>query len=273
MRASLRPVAAGFVVFGFYAGAFAVAAIDIERTFDLSDAQLGFLLAAGIIAATGLAAVGGIITDRWGAGVTMARSVIVWGSLLMVEGARPARRAVRARVHPRDRGRRPVRRRAQRDVGRRARVGARQARALPLAVEFRLCPRRDRDRRRAAPRCVVARRVGGHRRGRDHQRLRHVPLRGARAEAGRAPVDVARARRTPPRRTRPCSRSCSRRRRWSKAGSRRSACSTCARTSGSACSRASARTSSATCSRCRRASAARRSSARSAPGARSCSAR
>lgn len=89
VRKSLRPVAAGFIVFGFYAGAFAVAAIDIERTFDLSDAQLGFLLAAGIIAATGLAAVGGIITDRWGAGVTLARSVIVWGSLLMVEALAP----------------------------------------------------------------------------------------------------------------------------------------------------------------------------------------
>ena len=75
MRSSLKPVAAGFLLFGFYAGAFAVAAIDIERQFHLSDAQLGFLLATGIIAATGLAAVGGVITDRWGAGVTLARSL------------------------------------------------------------------------------------------------------------------------------------------------------------------------------------------------------
>ena len=89
MRPSLRPVASGFVLFGFYAGAFAVAAIDIERTFHLSDAQLGFLLATGIIAATGVAAVGGIITDRWGAGVTLARAMIIWGSLLAVEGAAP----------------------------------------------------------------------------------------------------------------------------------------------------------------------------------------
>jgi MFS family permease len=76
-------------VFGVYAGAFAVAAVDIERTFNLSDAQLGFLLAAGIIAATGLVAVGGIIIDRWGAGLLLARAVIAWGCLLLLEGLAP----------------------------------------------------------------------------------------------------------------------------------------------------------------------------------------
>jgi MFS family permease len=76
-------------LFGFYAGAFAVAAIDIERTFHLSDAQLGFLLAAGIISATAVASVGGVITDRWGAGVTLARGLIIWGSLLAVEAIAP----------------------------------------------------------------------------------------------------------------------------------------------------------------------------------------
>jgi MFS family permease len=89
VRTSLRPVAAGFIVFGFYAGAFAVAAINIERTFHLSDAELGFLLAAGIIAATGVAAVGGVITDRWGAGITLARALIIWGALLGVEAIAP----------------------------------------------------------------------------------------------------------------------------------------------------------------------------------------
>ena len=38
-----------------------VAVVDIERTFGLSDAQLGFLLAAGIVAATAVAAVGGAV--------------------------------------------------------------------------------------------------------------------------------------------------------------------------------------------------------------------
>ena len=89
MRSSLRPVAAGFLVFGFYGGAFAVAAVDIERTFHLSDAELGILLATGIIAATAIAAIGGILTDRWGAGVTLARSLIIWGSMLAVEAFAP----------------------------------------------------------------------------------------------------------------------------------------------------------------------------------------
>jgi MFS family permease len=89
VRSSLRPVAAGFVVFGLFGGAFAVAAIDIERAFDLSDAGLGFLLAAGIVAGTAVAAVGGILTDRWGAGVTLARALLIWGSLLVVEALAP----------------------------------------------------------------------------------------------------------------------------------------------------------------------------------------
>lgn len=89
MRSSLRPVAAGFVAYGLFGGAFAVAAIDIERTFDLSDAGLGFLLAAGIVTGTAVAAVGGIITDRWGAGTTLARSLLMWGSLLVVQALAP----------------------------------------------------------------------------------------------------------------------------------------------------------------------------------------
>jgi MFS family permease len=89
VRSSLRPVAAAFVVFGLYGGAFAVAAIDIEQAFDLTDAGLGFLLAAGIITGTAVAAVGGILTDRWGAGVTLARALLVWGGLLAAQALAP----------------------------------------------------------------------------------------------------------------------------------------------------------------------------------------
>ena len=64
---TLRPVAVAFVVFGFFAGAWAVATVDIERTFHLTDAGLGALLAAGIVAATAVAAIGGAVTDRFGA--------------------------------------------------------------------------------------------------------------------------------------------------------------------------------------------------------------
>jgi MFS family permease len=89
VRPSLRPVAAAFIVFGSFAGAWAVAAIDIERAFDLSDAQLGFLLAAGIIAATAIAAIGGALVDRFGAGFALTRSLVIWGGLLAVEACAP----------------------------------------------------------------------------------------------------------------------------------------------------------------------------------------
>ena len=52
MRVSMRPVAAAFLVFGSFAGSWAVAVIDVERAFSLSDAQIGFILAGGILAAT-----------------------------------------------------------------------------------------------------------------------------------------------------------------------------------------------------------------------------
>ena len=86
---TLRPVVASFVVFGFFAGAWAVATVDIERTFHLSDTGLGALLAAGIIAATAVAAIGGAITDRWGAGPSLTRALVVWGALLALEAAAP----------------------------------------------------------------------------------------------------------------------------------------------------------------------------------------
>jgi MFS family permease len=89
VRSSLRPVASGFVVFALFAGAFAVAAIDIERSFGLSDTGLGLLQGTGILAGTCVAAVGGIIIDRWGAGVTFARTLIVWGAMIAVQAFAP----------------------------------------------------------------------------------------------------------------------------------------------------------------------------------------
>jgi len=85
---TLRPVAVAFIVFGFFAGAFAVATFDIERTFHLTDAGLGALLAAGVIAATALAAIGGAVTDRFGARRTLTFALIMWGGLLALEGGR-----------------------------------------------------------------------------------------------------------------------------------------------------------------------------------------
>jgi MFS family permease len=86
---TLRPVAVAFFVFGVFAGGWAVATVDIERTFHLTDTGLGVLLAAGIIAATAVAAIGGAITDRWGAGRSLTRALVVWGAFLALEAAAP----------------------------------------------------------------------------------------------------------------------------------------------------------------------------------------
>jgi MFS family permease len=87
---TLRPIRASFLVFGFFAGAWAVAAVDIEREFELTDAQLGFLLAGGIVLGTAFAALGGAMTDRFGAGHVLARSLAIWGALIAVQGFAPA---------------------------------------------------------------------------------------------------------------------------------------------------------------------------------------
>jgi MFS family permease len=86
---TLRPVAVAFFVFGVFAGGWAVATVDVERTFHLTDTGLGALLAAGIIAATAVAAIGGAITDRWGAGRSLTRALVVWGAFLALEAAAP----------------------------------------------------------------------------------------------------------------------------------------------------------------------------------------
>jgi hypothetical protein len=89
VRVSIRPVAAAFLVFGAFAGSWAVAVIDVERAFSLSDAEVGFILAAGIIAATGIATVGGVVIDRWGSSLALVRSLVVWGALLGIAASAP----------------------------------------------------------------------------------------------------------------------------------------------------------------------------------------
>ncbi len=89
MPTTLRPVAIAFVVFGFFAGGWAVATVDIERTFRLTDTGLGAILAAGIIAATAVTAIGGTVTDRFGAGRSLTLALVLWGSLLALEAGAP----------------------------------------------------------------------------------------------------------------------------------------------------------------------------------------
>jgi MFS family permease len=87
---TLRPVVGAFVVFGSFAGAWAVAVLDVEQSFGLSDAELGIILAVGIVLAAALNAVGGALTDRWGSSLALTRSLVVWSALLVVVAAAPA---------------------------------------------------------------------------------------------------------------------------------------------------------------------------------------
>ncbi|HET9728139.1 MAG TPA: MFS transporter [Acidimicrobiia bacterium] len=89
MNHELRPVGAAFLAFGTFAGVWAVTALDVERAFSLTDAQLGFLLAAGIVAATAAAATGGHLVERHGAGFALSRSLGIWGALLVVALSAP----------------------------------------------------------------------------------------------------------------------------------------------------------------------------------------
>jgi MFS family permease len=89
-RPSLLPVAGAFLVFGAFTGAWAVAVFDVQRTFGISDLGLGLVLALGILLAAALNAVGGALTDRWGAGTALARALVLWSALLVVVAASPA---------------------------------------------------------------------------------------------------------------------------------------------------------------------------------------
>jgi MFS family permease len=86
---TLRPVVGAFLVFGGFAGAWAVAVLDIEHSFGLSDAELGAVLAVGIVLAAALNAVGGALTDRWGSSVALARSLVIWSAFLVAVAAAP----------------------------------------------------------------------------------------------------------------------------------------------------------------------------------------
>jgi MFS family permease len=86
---TLKPVVGAFLVFGGFAGAWSVAVLDVERSFGLSDAELGAVLAIGVVLAATLNAVGGALAERWGPGVALARSLAIWSLLLAAVAAAP----------------------------------------------------------------------------------------------------------------------------------------------------------------------------------------
>jgi MFS family permease len=89
VRRSLRPVAAAFLVFGAFAGAWAVSAVDVEGSFGLSDLELGLLLGVGVVASTVAAALGGAFSERVGARAALTRALAGWGLLLVVAACSP----------------------------------------------------------------------------------------------------------------------------------------------------------------------------------------
>jgi MFS family permease len=88
--AALRqPVAAAFAVFGVFWGTWAVAVADVQRTFHLSYATVGVLLAVAIGIAGVTGAVMGHFAERWGTRRMLSRSLLVWSVLLVAAGTAP----------------------------------------------------------------------------------------------------------------------------------------------------------------------------------------
>src|SRR3954469_10417460 len=87
----LGVVAATFVVFGSFWGAWAVAAADVEDWLGLSHGGFGLLLSLALGGAVASNAVGGALAERRGTAPVLAASLAVWGALLLLAAAcRPA---------------------------------------------------------------------------------------------------------------------------------------------------------------------------------------
>lgn len=84
MQSSLGPVAASFVLFGFFWGTWAVAAADVERALGLSHGGFGLLLSAALFVGAASNAVGGMLAERRGTARMLASALAIWGVLLPV---------------------------------------------------------------------------------------------------------------------------------------------------------------------------------------------
>ncbi len=83
----LGVVAATFVVFGTFWGAWAVAAADVEDSLGLSHGGFGLLLSVALAGAVASNAVGGAVAERRGTAPVLAASLAAWGVLLLVAAA------------------------------------------------------------------------------------------------------------------------------------------------------------------------------------------
>src|SRR5439155_21593144 len=86
-RKSLRLLALSFAIFGTFWGAWAVAAVDVERFLGLSHTGLGVMLAGAVVAGAAVDVVGGALVERWGTATGLAASLAAWGGLAVVLAA------------------------------------------------------------------------------------------------------------------------------------------------------------------------------------------
>jgi MFS family permease len=87
VQGSLRLVAATFLCFGFFWGAWAVSALDVKTSLDVSDGPFGLILSVSLLAAAAANAVAGSLAERWGTQLALSRALTAWGLLLLVGAA------------------------------------------------------------------------------------------------------------------------------------------------------------------------------------------
>jgi MFS family permease len=80
----MGPVVAAFITFGLFWGSWAVMVFNIQHTFALSDAELGFVLALAIALAGASSAVMAHVTNRVGARRLLWTALLAWSGLLVV---------------------------------------------------------------------------------------------------------------------------------------------------------------------------------------------
>jgi MFS family permease len=73
----------GFGLFGVFWGTWAVAALDIQQFLELSDAQLGLLVAATVVGTSAANVVGGALAERHGLARALVVGLVIWGPLVL----------------------------------------------------------------------------------------------------------------------------------------------------------------------------------------------
>jgi len=80
-------VRAAFIVFGFFWGSWAVAAVDAQEFLRFDDGQLGVLLAVTVLGGALANIAGGTIAERWGTRRVLAGGLGVWAGFLVALAA------------------------------------------------------------------------------------------------------------------------------------------------------------------------------------------